>query len=279
MSPPPYTTDTSRDARDVQLRLLRRMPPAERARKVFALSDQLKEMALDAIRRRSISNEDDVKLRFIELTYGDALAGHVRRWRERDVKLSEGGDLVAALAPVVGVLRTLGIRHYVGGSVASSFHGATRSTMDVDLVCELVEESIRPFIAALGNDFYVSGSAVREAVQRKSCFNLIHYPSSYKVDLFISRGRRFDIESMERAEIGRLGTAVFVDVPIATAEDSIISKLEWYRLTNETSERQWEDVSRLLLLLDEQADREYLKRAADSVGVSDLLERLLASQD
>ena len=66
-----------------------------------------------------------------------------------------------------------------------------------------------------------------------------------------------------------------VEVPIATAEDTIISKLEWFRLTNETSERQWDDVSRLLKLLGDDADVLYLRRAAEMVGVEDLLERLI----
>jgi len=56
--------------------------------------------------------------------------------------LNDGTDLIAALAPVAAVLNQLGVRFYVGGSVASSFHGAARSTMDVDLVCELVAEHV-----------------------------------------------------------------------------------------------------------------------------------------
>jgi hypothetical protein len=36
-------------------------------------------------------------------------------------------------------LRRLGVRHYFGGSVASTVHGAIRSTMGVDLVCSLSE--------------------------------------------------------------------------------------------------------------------------------------------
>jgi hypothetical protein len=67
-----------------------------------------------------------------------------------------------------------------------------------------------------------------------------------------------------------------VQVRIATAEDTIVSKLEWFRLTNETSERQWDDASRLVKLLGDTADIDYLRRAAESVGVEDLLERLLA---
>ncbi len=193
----------------------------------------------------------------------------------RNAWLDELEDLVDSLSPVVSALRTLGIRHYVGGSVASSFHGATRATMDVDLVCELTEDDIPQLIEMIGADFYVSEMAVREAVRRKACFNLIHLATSFKVDVFVSRGRPFDLESMERAQMQRLGEKRFVELPIATAEDSIISKLEWYRLSNETSERQWNDVSRLRDLLGEDADRDYLDRSARSVGVKDLLERLM----
>ena len=147
--------------------------------------------------------------------------------------------------------------------------------MDVDLVCELAEGDIWQLIQSIGTDYYASETAMRDAVRRKGCFNLIHLPTSFKVDIFVSRGRPFDVESMERASMQRLGDTRFVEVPVATAEDSIISKLEWYRLTNETSERQWEDVSRVLDLQGEDIDRDYLSRAAKSVGVEDLLARLL----
>lgn len=190
-------------------------------------------------------------------------------------ELNDTEDLVDALTPVVRALLALEVPHFVGGSIASSFHGATRSTMDVDLVCELTEDKVAAFVASFTEDFYVSESAIRDAVRRKSCFNLIHIPTSFKVDIFVSRGRPFDQASMRRASIERLGESKTVDVPIASAEDSIISKLEWYRLTNETSERQWDDVSRLIRLLGEMADIPYLHQAAKSVGVTDLLERLL----
>ncbi|MCA9165123.1 MAG: hypothetical protein KDA62_19150 [Planctomycetales bacterium] len=190
--------------------------------------------------------------------------------------MNDSDDLIDAMAPVVAAFQKLGIRHYVGGSIASSFHGATRSTMDVDLVAELDEKSVSGFIDCFGNEFYLSESAIRDAVRRKACFNLIHLPSSFKVDIFISRERPFDEESMSRATLETLGEAKSVRVPVATAEDMIISKLEWFRLTNETSERQWDDVSRLLKLLGDAADIPYLRRAANSVKVEDLLERMFA---
>ena len=188
--------------------------------------------------------------------------------------MSDYDDLVAALAPVSAALNKLGVRHYVGGSVASSFHGVSRSTMDVDLVADMTDSHVSEFLQCFGADFYVSPVAVRDAIRRKSCFNLIHLPTSFKVDVFVSCLRPFDISAMNRAKIENLGENQALQIRIATPEDAIISKLEWYRKTNETSERQWDDVSRLLKLLGDAADLVYLRASAESVGVQDLLEKL-----
>ena len=93
--------------------------------------------------------------------------------------------------------------------------------------------------------------------------------------MFISRGRPFDTSCMERATKECFGLESPLEVRIATAEDSIVSKLEWYRLTNETSERQWDDVTRLIKLLGIQADFARLRQMAESLDVENLLKRLL----
>jgi hypothetical protein len=191
--------------------------------------------------------------------------------------MSEVDDLVAALTPVAAVLGRLGVRHYIGGSVASTMHGAIRSTMDVDLVCDLRADQIDTFLAAFGDDFYISGPAVRQAVERRSCFNLIHLPTAYKVDVFVSRGRPFDLAAMERAISLPLTPGRGITVPVATPEDSVVAKLEWFRLGDETSERQWDDVSRLVALHGDVLDIAHMRRMAESVGVGDLLDRLLRS--
>ena len=55
----------------------------QRLRKTFALSRQVKRMSMDAIRRRHPDfDENAVRLKFIGLTYGEALANNVRRWQE-----------------------------------------------------------------------------------------------------------------------------------------------------------------------------------------------------
>jgi hypothetical protein len=190
--------------------------------------------------------------------------------------MSQANELVTTLLPVVAAFNRLRIPFYVGGSIASSYHGAIRSTMDIDIVSELQLQHVDEFLSQFSQDFYVSETAVRQAIARRSCFNLINFGTSLKVDIFVSRGRMFDRACMLRAETARMeGENGTIDVPIATVEDIIISKLEWYRLTDETSERQWDDVNRLIRLVGRTLDRGYLEDSAKMVGVSDLLDRML----
>jgi len=75
----PYTTDTSVEAEAIQLELLRRMSPSDRIAKMCNLSSSLRRMAFDAIRRiHPELDEAEVRLKFIESTYGKELAAEVR---------------------------------------------------------------------------------------------------------------------------------------------------------------------------------------------------------
>jgi hypothetical protein len=188
--------------------------------------------------------------------------------------MSDIPGLVEALEPVARIFQAMRVNFYVGGSVASSFHGASRSTLDVDLVADLKPKDVDPFVSHLEDQYYVSKDAIRDAIKRLSCFNLIHLGSAFKVDIFILKSREFDKVSMARAELGKVDPTASLEVPIATPEDMILSKLEWYRLGNEVSDRQWEDVTRVMKILGDQADLEYMKRIAVDLNVADLLQKL-----
>ena len=190
--------------------------------------------------------------------------------------MAEPSELVQALSPLVSELIRLGVRHFVGGSIASSIHGAARSTLDVDVVAEIDEAAGLQLIASLQDDYYISKEAVLEAVQRCGCFNLIHYATSFKVDVFVNKGREFDRSVQDRAVNESIGDVGALSIPVATAEDIILSKLEWYRLGNETSQRQWSDLTLVVKLQGDRLDRDYLNRWATELGVADLLDRLLS---
>ena len=77
------TNDTSPEAKQVQLELIRRMSPSDRLQKTLDLSCELIRMSKAAIRRRYPEfTEDDVRIKFIELNYGNELAEKVKAWRQ-----------------------------------------------------------------------------------------------------------------------------------------------------------------------------------------------------
>jgi hypothetical protein len=79
----------------------------------------------------------------------------------------------------------LKIRYYVGGSLTSSLHGIPRATQDVDIIADIALHHIPKLVSALQAEFYIDGDMIKEAIQRRKSFNLIHYETMFKVGLQI----------------------------------------------------------------------------------------------
>jgi hypothetical protein len=188
-------------------------------------------------------------------------------------------DLIAALAPVLQVLSDLGVRHFVGGSIASSAHGVARASVDGDVVAELDAGHVAAFVAALRDGYYVPEERIRDAVTHKASFNLIHLETMLKVDVFVSRDRPFDRRAFERSSPTSLGGAAGATLPVSSAEDTVLAKLEWYRKGGEVSERQWSDVMGVLRATATALDLPYMRQCAGELGVEDLLNRALVEAD
>lgn len=178
-------------------------------------------------------------------------------------------------ARVTTVLEKFKVRYLIGGSLASTVHGMVRTTQDADLVAELGLEHITPFVRELEGEFYIDEEMIVEAVARRSSFNIIHRESFFKVDIFIPKMRPFIEEQFRRARRQILSVDPKIEVVVATAEDTLLAKLEWYRKGGEVSERQWRDVLGVLKVQAGALDVDYLYRMADELGVKDLLEKAL----
>ena len=184
-------------------------------------------------------------------------------------------EILVALSRVVEALEALGVRYTVVGSVASSALGVPRSTIDADVVADLPEMKVAALVASLEGDCYVDRDAAIDAVRRRAMFNVIHLATMLKVDVYVVTARPFDVQSFERGRATELHPS---DRPyvVATAEDVVLHKLEWYRLGGEVSERQWTDVVGVLSVQTDALDLAYMRRWAAALGVEDLLTRALA---
>jgi len=158
--------------------------------------------------------------------------------------------------------------------VASSLNGIPRLTIDVDLVTNLKLEHVRPLVRLLEAEYYIDEDAVRDAVKRRSSFNVIHLGSILKIDVFVAKSRVFDQEEFLRVQLKTLEGS---DRPfyVASPEGTILNKLEWYRMGGEVSDRQWNDILGVLKVQGANLDMAYLQRWAVALKVSDLLERAL----
>ena len=180
---------------------------------------------------------------------------------------------------VTQTLEQIGIPYAVGGSLASSLHGVMRSTLDVDIVADMKLEHVRPLVAALAQEFYADDDMMREAIERRSSFNLIHYETAFKVDIFIRKRRAFDQMQLERRRMAVIATDPERSIYVVSPEDTILAKLEWYRMGGEVSDHQWRDILGILKIRGEELDLDYLRRWANELQVSELLERALGESN
>jgi hypothetical protein len=185
------------------------------------------------------------------------------------------GEATRITLLVTQTLERLGIPYAVGGSLASSLHGVMRSTLDVDIVADMQAEHIRPLVEALSKEFYADAEMMRDAIEHQSSFNLIHYETAFKVDIFIRKSRPFDQMQLNRRRLSIIANDPEESVYVTSPEDTILAKLEWYRMGGEVSDRQWRDILGVLKTRAGELDLEYLRKWAAELNVRDLLERAL----
>jgi len=121
---------------------------------------------------------------------------------------------------------------------------------------------------------YVDEQMIRDAIERRSSFNVIHLETMFKADVFVFRNE-LGREAMARRERYQLSDESASSIFLASAEDIILSKLQWFRLGKGTSERQWLDVLGVLQVQGNRLDFSYLQRMAGQMGVADLLRQAI----
>ncbi len=190
--------------------------------------------------------------------------------------MSDADDnVIRALLPLVEALEHLGIKYYVGGSLASSAYGIARPTQDADVVADIRGEHVYLLTKQLGTEYYIDADMIRDAIRHKSSFNIIYQDLMFKVDIFIPKSRRYAQQELLRTRI--------ITIPgsnrsfyLSSPEDIILNKLEWYKMGGEVSTRQWNDIMGVINRQKSSLDLGYLQQWARELRVESLLARALA---
>lgn len=177
------------------------------------------------------------------------------------------------LAKVAEILDDLKISYAVTGGFALSVWGKTRSTLDIDIIVEMEEKNIKPFVKKMSEvdkNIYVDEDMMRDALVHKSEFNFIEPEFGLKVDFFVLANTVYNKLKIKRVMLQDAhGTRAYFVSP----EDLILSKLLWGKESN--SWKQKEDIKTVLENPRNNLDFKYLKFWAEQQGTIDILNNLL----
>ncbi len=184
-------------------------------------------------------------------------------------------EFLTALHRVIATFDTLGIAYALGGSFASSVYGEARATRDVDLIAAVAGRHATPLVAALGKEFYANEAEIVAAAIDQGSFNLVHYESMAKVDVFVVWRTEFGATQLARRRRQRVGRSEPFDLFMTSPEDTVLAKLDWYRKSGCVSDRQWRDVLGVLKVQADALDQSYLREWAARLKLDELLRRAL----
>lgn len=185
-------------------------------------------------------------------------------------------DAAAAFEQLLRAFEELEIFYMIGGSLASSVSGVWRSTQDIDIIADIMPNKVEDLARSLSPAYYADAQAMREAIERNRPFNIIHYRTGSKFDVF-----PLSPDPWNQAEFARrIRTELQIEgrtlsLPVATPEDIILAKLVWYQKGGGISDRQWSDIRGVISVQKGRLEADYLRHWARHLGVSDLLVRAI----
>jgi hypothetical protein len=157
------------------------------------------------------------------------------------------------------------------GSLVSSLQGEPRSTHDVDFVVRVDESNVERIIRGFPPPrYYLSESAVRDAIRQKGMFNLLDTVEGDKVDFWLLTEEPFDQSRFARREVEDL---FGIRIAVSTREDTILAKLRWAKLAG-GSQKHFADAVGVYELQRGVLDLEYIDQWARQLHVQDFWSRL-----
>jgi hypothetical protein len=176
------------------------------------------------------------------------------------------------LQRTVETLERLNLTYLVTGSMATILYGEPRFTNDIDIVVQLSANRIGDFVEAFPSDeFYLDDERIRQAVESRGQFNVLHPASGLRIDVIIPEMDEFDRSRFSRAR--RVRPANDYEATFASAEDVIVKKLQFH--AEGGSDKHLRDIASVLRISGADLDRDYVTEWADRLGLREIWDLIL----
>src|ERR1043165_1977172 len=168
------------------------------------------------------------------------------------------------LRSVVPKLEQSDIPYMITASIAAAYYGLTRATYDLNVVIAATADKLKRLLELLPKEqYYAVLQDALDAHRHHSMFNVLDTTSGWKIDFILQKPAPFHEEAFRR----RLAVT-FDGVPTAviSAEDLILSKLDWARMGE--SERQVRDAAVVLEKRWRSLDLPYIEKWVNELGLA-----------
>jgi hypothetical protein len=173
---------------------------------------------------------------------------------------------------VIDALDAAALRYVIVGSLSSNFHGIPRATQDADFVVEVSPGVIGRLAESLPPPLALQPQAGFETVTGTLRYVIAAPGNPFICELFVWSDDPHDVERMRRRlRVSLLGRETFV----ATAEDTVITKLRWAALARRGKDA--DDVRNILAIRGDALDWDYVRRWTAAHGSDTLLEEIRRS--
>ena len=160
-------------------------------------------------------------------------------------------NLLTALQKIVHVLDSEGVDYMIVGGFAVNFYNRVRLTVDIDLVLQIYPAHVEK-ISQHFPDWLPFLEGFKESASLGRVFNITDFETGVKFDFMAYQDSDYNWTAFERRrKVSFLG----IECSVASPEDLIISKLQWYNLSK--SEKQLGDI--VFLLHETTLDKQYLE--------------------
>jgi hypothetical protein len=167
-----------------------------------------------------------------------------------------------ALTQFISDLNSLHVPYMITGAYAVSYFGLPRATHDLDIVIEIGPANVDSVVKKFSRGYVVDKGMAENAVRYRTHFSMIHTKSDLKIDLWVLKGTEDEARKFaRRKKVSLLG----VPTNIISAEDIVITKLEWFKRSKNT--KHLDDAMGIIKVQAGKLNREYIKRTLEKLGI------------